>query len=114
MQRRDFLKLLGAGAGAGGGVDQPRLWQCGPWPETNARVTPHENGLLECRDSNLLRALSRSRAGVLACTINEQTHCADAGRKWGTHTFLNDLYFGLHGGLFIGGEDQHAVFRQEM
>jgi len=114
MQRRNFLKLLGAGGAAGAVLEQPRLWPWGLRPEINAPVTSHEYGLLECPDSNLLRALSRSRAGILACTVNDQTHCPDAGHKWGTDTFLNDLYFGLHGGLFVGGEDQHEVFRKEM
>ena len=114
MQRRNFLKLLGARGAAGAVLEQPRLWPWGLRPEINAPVTSHEYGLSECPDSNLLRALSRSRAGILACTVNDQTHCPDAGHKWGTDTFLNDLYFGLHGGLFVGGEDQHEVFRKEM
>jgi hypothetical protein len=61
-----------------------------------------------------LGALSRSRAGILACTINDQTHCADAGQKWGTTSWLNDLYFGLNGGFFVGGAGQHEVFRKEL
>src|ERR1035437_7700986 len=36
------------------------------------------------------------------------------GLRWGTANALNDLYFGLYGGLFIGGADQHAVFRNEL
>ena len=69
---------------------------------------------MECADSKLLAALARSRAGILDCTVNDQTHCADAGRSWGTDTVLNDLYFGLYAGLFIGGEDQHEIFRKEL
>jgi hypothetical protein len=79
-----------------------------------AATPPEEYGLVESSNSQLVQALSRSRAGILACTINEQTHCGDAGQKWGTATWLNDLYFGLYGGLYIGGEDQHKVFRQEL
>jgi hypothetical protein len=71
-------------------------------------------GLLECADAKILAALSRSRNGILRCTVNDQTHCCDAGLRWGTGDTLNDLYFGLYGGLFIGGADQHAVFRKEL
>lgn len=81
-------------------------------PATPARRK--EYGLLDCANRDLLTALSRSRAGILACTVNEQTHCCDAGRSWGTDDALNDLYFGLHGGLLIGDEYQHRVFRNEL
>ena len=114
MQRRDFLKLLGAGTGVGAGFEETRLWPLGLGSGRKAPATPNEYGLLECSDSNLGGAVSRSRAGILACSINDQTHCADSGRKWGTTTWLNDLYFGLCGGFFIGGADQHGVFRKEL
>lgn len=114
MRRREFLKQLGAGAGIGAGLAGARQPSLGFWSERNAPVASNEYGLLECPDSNLLRALSRSRAGILACTMNDQTHCADTGRKWGTTSWLNDLYFGLNGGLFIAGADQHDVFRKEL
>lgn len=77
-------------------------------------ASARQYGLLECPDALLLAALARSRAGILACTVNGQTHCPDVGRKWGSETWLNDLYFGMHGGLFIGGEDQHKIFSQEV
>jgi hypothetical protein len=69
---------------------------------------------LECADSKILAALSRSRLDILRCTVNEHTHCCDAGFRWGTANALNDLYFGLYGGLFISGADQHSVFRNEL
>lgn len=71
-------------------------------------------GLLECQNAKLLAAVGRSQAGILRCTVNDQTHCPDAGRKWGSDTWLNDLYFGMQGGLFVGGDDQHRIFRREL
>ncbi len=77
-------------------------------------ATIEDYGLLECSNTSLLGALRKSRTGILRCTINDQTHCGDAGQKWGRASWLNDLYFGLQGGVFIGGEDQHEVFRKEL
>ena len=114
MQRRDFLRLLGAGTAVAVEFAEARPPSSGPGLGHNAPVTSNKYGLLECSDSNLLRALSRSRTGIFACTMNDQTHCADSGKKWGATSWLNDLYFGLHGGFFIGGADQHDVFRKEL
>ena len=114
MDRRDFLRLIGLATGAEA-TCRTIAWS--PWANDNAEATPassKEYGLLECADQKLLEALSRSRTGILACTVNEQTHCCDAGRSWGTDDALNDLYFGLHGGLLIGDQYQHQVFRNEL
>ena len=86
----------------------------GPAREQSAPAVAGNYGLLECADAKILAALARSRAGILRCTVNDQTHCCDAGLRWGTGDAMNDLYFGLHGGLFTGGADQHAVFRKEL
>ena len=114
LRRRDFLNLAALAAGV---TIQPHesflLSMTGETRQTKPEVAA-KYGLTECADSKLLAALSRSRTGILACTVNDQTHCADAGRSWGTDTVLNDLYFGLYAGLFIGGEDQHEIFRKEL
>ncbi len=117
--RRDLLRAFGLGALATGipQRDGGLLTAFNPISDLGAAPTasaPRQFGLLECNSPNLLAACSRSRAGILACTVNDQTHCGDAGQKWGTGTWLNDLYFGLHGGLYIGAADQHDVFRREL
>lgn len=71
-------------------------------------------GLMECADAGLLEAASRARAGILKCTINDKTHCPDVGQQWGSVSVLNDLYFGLHGGMYIADPSQHEVFRNEL
>jgi hypothetical protein len=108
MERREFLKRTGTVAGA---LYLPRELVLGTGPAA-ARGSVY--GLLECAHAPILAALARSRAGILACTVNDQTHCCDAGRSWGTDDAVNDLYFGLHGGLFVSGEDQHRIFRNEL
>jgi hypothetical protein len=114
MQRRDFLKVAGMAAGAAVAPCVSQLPSTGLAIDQPLPAVELNYGLLECGDANILAALSRSRNGILRCTVNDQTHCADAGLRWGTITVLNDLYFGLYGGLFIGGEDQHQVFRHEL
>jgi hypothetical protein len=114
MHRRDFLKLAGMAAEAAAAPQAALLPSLVFAEEQSAPAVGRDYGLLECADAKLLAALSRSRTGILRCTVNDQTHCADAGLRWGTITVLNDLYFGLHGGFFIGGADQHAVFRKEL
>ncbi len=119
MRRRSFLKVLGLGAAASGVAQGGGALLAGFNPNSDSGAAslasvPKEYGLLGCLNSNLVTAASRSRAGILACTVNDQTHCGDAGRSWGTGTWLNDLYFGLHGGFYIGGADQHDVFRREL
>ena len=112
LQRRNFLKLAGLAAGAVAASADAFPWSLNS--ELAKSITVKQYGLLECADPKITQALARSTACILTCTLNDQTHCGDAGRTWGTDTWLNDLYFGMHGGLFIGGEDQHAVFCKEM
>ncbi|MFN8008510.1 MAG: hypothetical protein U0V70_16115 [Terriglobia bacterium] len=114
LRRRDFLKVAGLATGATfpWPVSSLLASQLNQQPSFNGNLGAY--GLLECADPKLWSALARSRAGILSCTVNDQTHCADAGRYWGTDSVLNDLYFGLYGGLFIGGEDQHEIFRNEL
>ena len=69
---------------------------------------------VDLADSALLDAVRCAARGVVACTINEKTHAPDVRCHWGRSSFLNDLYFGLHGGLYIGDEMQHAVFKDEL
>jgi hypothetical protein len=114
MQRRDFLKLAGLAARAAATPPAALLPSTGSAREQPEPAVSGDYGLLECADSKLLEALARSRAGILRCTVNDQTHCADAGLRYSTDTVLNDLYFGLYGGLFVGGADQHGVFRKEL
>ncbi len=114
LRRRDFLKVAGIAAGAAFPPYESFLVSMGNDNLQPKPAAAREYGLLECVDSKFLAALAKSRAGILNCTVNNQTHCADAGRSWGTDTVLNDLYFGLYGGLFIGGEDQHQIFRREL
>jgi hypothetical protein len=119
MRRRTFLKVLGLGLEASripqDGFAGPA--RCNSMLDLQAAAkapASKEYGLLTCANPNLVMAAARSRAGIFACTINGQTHCGDAGQDWGTSTWLNDLYFGLHGGSYIGGADQHDVFRREL
>ena len=112
MQRRDFLKL--AGWAAGTASQAALLPRRGSGAEFPLPPDAAHYGLLECADKPILAALTRSRTGILRCTVNDHTHCCDAGLRWGTANALNDLYFGLHGGLFIGGPHQHEVFRNEL
>ena len=114
MQRRYFLKLAGVAAGAAATPPAALLPPRGFAADKSPPAVSRDYGLLECAGPEILAALSRSRNGILRCTVNDQTHCADAGLRWGTNDELNDLYFGLYGGLFIGGADQHAVFRREL
>ena len=114
LRRRDFLKAATLAAGTCLSTHPSFLLSMSSTtPQPNPAVA-EKYGLMECGDSKLLAALSRSCAGILNCTVNDQTHCADAGRSWGTDTVLNDLYFGLYGGLYISGEDQHEIFRKEL
>lgn len=71
-------------------------------------------GLLECAYPGIVEGASRSRAGILKCTLNDQTHSADAYLRWGRLSWLNDLYFGLHGGLFVLGPQQHEIYKREL
>ncbi len=114
MDRRNFVRVIGLATGAGAvyGALAPSPWRTAA--AVTAPTSVKEYGLLECTDQRLLAAFSRARRGILACTVNEQTHCCDAGRSWGTDDALNDLYFGLHGGLLIGDQYQHQVFRNEL
>ncbi len=114
MRRRDFLKLTGLAAGAGAAPQAALEASTGLTNEQSWAAVSADYGLLECAEATILAALSRSRNGILSCTVNDQTHCCDAGFRWGTDDAINDLYFGLHGGLFTGGADQHAVFRKEL
>jgi len=114
MKRRDFLKSAGLATGAGMIARDASLLASTLAPGRTLPAAGKEYGLLECADPRISAAFARSRAGILACTVNDQTHCCDAGRRWGTGDVLNDLYFGLHGGLFIGDEYQHRVFRNEL
>ena len=114
LQRRDFLKVAALAAGAAIPPHESFLLSMSSDTQQTKPAGAGKYGLMECADSKMLAALSKSRAGILDCTVNDQTHCADAGRSWGTDTVLNDLYFGLYGGLFIGGEDQHEIFRKEL
>ncbi len=114
MKRRDFLKAAGLAAAARMVVRDAPLMASSRAPGRAIAPAAKEYGLLECADPRITAAFSRSRTGILACTVNDQTHCCDAGRSWGTDDALNDLYFGLHGGLFIGDEYQHTVFRNEL
>ena len=112
LQRRKFLKVASLAAGAVAAPVGAFPWSLNSDPAKSATAKPY--GLLECADPKITQALARSSACILTCTLNDQTHCGDAGRTWGTDTWLNDLYFGMHGGLFTGGEEQHAIFRKEM
>ena len=114
MQRRDFLIQLAAAAGVAAGFGESPRRSLGRGAVGKTLATAKEYGLLECPNLSLLGALRKSRTGILTCTINDQTHCADTGQKWGRVSWLNDLYFGLQGGVFIGGEHQHEVFRKEL
>jgi len=113
MQRREFLKFAGL-AGATATTQEAFCRTTGFSGELTGRAMGADYGLLECADAGILAAMSRSRNGILRCTVNDHTHCCDAGLRWGTANALNDLYFGLYGGLLIGGADQHAVFRKEL
>ncbi len=113
MRRRDFLKVASLAAGTTA-ARQATLCTTEPEIDDKKPADRGDYGLLDCPDSKILAALSRSRVGILRCTVNDHTHCCDAGFRWGTANALNDLYFGLYGGLFVGGADQHAVFRNEL
>jgi hypothetical protein len=114
MQRRDFLRIASLAAGAVASPSAAVSTSTGHGLDELKPAIGGDYGLLECADSKILAALTRSRTGILRCTVNDHTHCCDAGLRWGTANALNDLYFGLYGGLFIGGADQHAVFRNEL
>lgn len=114
LPRREFLKALGATTATKAVGRQTLSSSLAPERSTTARNIVKKYGLLECSDSKLLEALSRSRADILGCTINDQTHCPDVGHKWGFITVLNDLWFGMRGGLYVGGKEQHKTFMREM
>ena len=71
-------------------------------------------GLQACAWPGLVEAAGRSRAGIYACTDGNQTHWADANARWGRGSWFNDLYFTLHGGLYVADARQHDIFRAEL
>ena len=81
LRRRDFLKVAGLAAGAAIPPRESVLLSMVNDTQQAKSVAVREYGLLECVDSKLLSALAKSRAGILNCTVNGQTHCADAGRS---------------------------------
>jgi len=90
MNRRDFLSRLGTAAAAGVALG-----------ESSEPVEAF--GLLECPNASLLAAFAKSRAGVLACTINDQTHCADTGQRWGRVSWLKAYVNGTRTRRRAGG-----------
>ena len=114
VDRRQFLTT--AGLAAGEALFAPR-WTTSSTPSQPPQAATSKGklyGLLECADADVLAAFRRSRAGILKCTVNNKTHCPDAGQQWGLVSVLNDLYFGLCGGLYVADERQHEVFRNEL
>lgn len=71
-------------------------------------------GLLESGLPGLTEAVKRSQTGVTKCTISSTTHGADVHCRWGEQSWSNDLYFGLHGGLYGGDVWQANVFCDEL
>lgn len=119
VRRRRFLRVLGLGVATASAQRVRSSWpvslrSVGESAGALRNPESEEYGLLTCANEKLVAAAAKSRAGIFACTINNQTHCADAGLRWGTSTWLNDLYFGLHGGLYVGGTNQHDIFRREL
>jgi len=76
--------------------------------------TDDDYGLLKCANQSILTMLNQSKAGILRCAINDQTHIADVNGRWGFKSWMNDLYFGLNGGLYISDERQQNVFIAEL
>ena len=114
INRRRFMTT--AGVAASGALIAPRwatsLTSSQPYQATTSSGKLY--GLLDCADADVLAAFRRSRAGILKCTVNDKTHCPDAGQQWGVVSVLNDLYFGLCGGLYIADASQHEVFKKEL
>lgn len=71
-------------------------------------------GLLESGLPGLVEAVKRSQTGVTKCTIGSTTHGADVLFRWGEQSWSNDLFFGLHGGLYGSDAWQVNVFRNEL
>lgn len=87
-----------------------------PWKNSNDKLNLFSNnyGLTECANPKILIALDRSKAGILKCTVNNQTHIADVKGEWGYKSWINDLYFGIMGGLYVADSKQQNVFKAEL
>ena len=71
-------------------------------------------GLTVAPSAGILDVVRRTRNGIYACSANHQTHYADVNAQWGKNSWMNDLYFGLHGGLFVADAREHEVYLNEM
>jgi hypothetical protein len=71
-------------------------------------------GLRRCALPGLVEAVERSRDGIYACTLGDKTHLADIHGRWGRNSWFNDLYFGLHGGIYVADPKQHAIYLAEL
>jgi hypothetical protein len=71
-------------------------------------------GLRTCALPGWVEAVNRSRAGIYALTKNNQTHWADVNGRWGNGSWFNDLFFTLHGGMYVADARQQAIFISEL
>ena len=79
---------------------------------SNKDATP-DCRLLNSAFAGLKQAHGRSRNCIHTSVANDQTHHADAKGNW-NGTWLNDLYFGQRGGLYVGDEREQRIFLSEL
>ena len=77
-----------------------------PLSECSARLPG-----LTLSTSGMVEAVERSRNGIYACTLGDKTHVADIRARWGRNSWFNDLYFGLHGGMYVADSRHFAELR---
>lgn len=77
-------------------------------------VASGDYGLRRCALPGMVEAVERSRNGIYACTLGDKTHVADIRARWGRNSWFNDLYFGLHGGMYVADSKQHEIFLAEL
>ncbi len=103
---RDASSSTDAGQGGDATPDAPS--------DDDVDAAPVPFGFTTSAAPGILDAVARSRSGIEACTIAPATHVADAYGRWGTGTWFNDLYFGLHGGFYVGDAFQSSVYEAEL
>lgn len=85
-----------------------------PGQKVNSSVLNTDYGLLESSNHHIIKTLNRAKNGIYKCTVNNKTHIADVKGYWGEKSWINDLYFGLNGGLYVADELQQEVFMREL
>lgn len=82
--------------------------------QNSLNISDTTYGILQCNNVSILETIRKCRAGVLNCSDKTQSHFADIHAQWGEYSWTNDLYFGLHGGLYISDQKEQDVFKSEL